>query len=209
MPLAPCPDCGNECSTLAKACPQCGRPLESSESRRDESGPSVEASRSRCESEEKRSARERKERIAKIPVTSRVLADGRGRRPALDLEKPPVSSVTKRIVVFAVVVAVIFLVVILGAKSDRNGQGGAAGNYNSFYNVNSNAAANPASRTALNSNYQRTTPGSNANAPSPTLSNADTSREDEITRRRYEECVRQRESADLDTSPCSEWATER
>lgn len=27
MAVAPCPDCGNQCSTLAKACPSCGRPV--------------------------------------------------------------------------------------------------------------------------------------------------------------------------------------
>ncbi len=35
------------------------------------------------------------------------------------------------------------------------------------------------------------------------------SRENEITRRRYAECVRQREAFGADTSPCSEWASER
>lgn len=35
------------------------------------------------------------------------------------------------------------------------------------------------------------------------------SRESETTRRRYEECVRQREAFGVDTSPCSEWANER
>jgi hypothetical protein len=29
MPLAPCPDCGNDCSTMAAACPKCGRPFKS------------------------------------------------------------------------------------------------------------------------------------------------------------------------------------
>jgi hypothetical protein len=33
--------------------------------------------------------------------------------------------------------------------------------------------------------------------------------EDDITRRRYAECVRQREAFGVDTSPCSEWASER
>lgn len=32
---------------------------------------------------------------------------------------------------------------------------------------------------------------------------------DEITRRRYEECVRQRTAFGVDTSPCSQWANER
>ena len=28
MNLAPCPDCGNECSLLATVCPKCGRPFK-------------------------------------------------------------------------------------------------------------------------------------------------------------------------------------
>src|SRR6185436_3279040 len=31
MPLAPCPDCGNQCSTKAYTCPKWGRALEENE----------------------------------------------------------------------------------------------------------------------------------------------------------------------------------
>ncbi|HST51839.1 MAG TPA: hypothetical protein VLJ61_07485 [Pyrinomonadaceae bacterium] len=41
------------------------------------------------------------------------------------------------------------------------------------------------------------------------LPNADADREAETTRRRYDECVRQREAYGVDTSPCWEWAKER
>jgi RNA polymerase subunit RPABC4/transcription elongation factor Spt4 len=35
MPTFPCPDCGNVCSTLAKACPSCGRPFKPKKSAED------------------------------------------------------------------------------------------------------------------------------------------------------------------------------
>lgn len=52
---------------------------------------------------------------------------------------------------------------------------------------------------------------SNRDSSTPSTSvDAGTSRqEDEITRSRYAECVRQREAFGVDTSPCSQWAEER
>lgn len=138
MPLAPCPDCGNECSTLAQYCPKCGRPLEPDDSQNDEPVPFVQASQSRSEREEERAARERKERVASIPVTSRVVT--------------PFSTSTvtsdRNTKIGCVIVAVIFIAFALFCCS--GGSGGIGGGM-------------------------------------------------------YEECVRQRKAAGLDTSPCSEW----
>jgi hypothetical protein len=39
MPTFPCPDCGNQCSTLAAVCPQCGRPF--GDSQRQQIAPSA------------------------------------------------------------------------------------------------------------------------------------------------------------------------
>jgi len=50
-----------------------------------------------------------------------------------------------------------------------------------------------------------------AAAPPPTSATSSTldTSPDEITRRRYEECVRQRTAFGVDTSPCDEWSKER
>lgn len=140
MSLAPCPDCGNECSTLAKACPKCGQPFESADSRHSESEPSAEATHSRSESEKERAARERKERIAKIPVTSRIL---------VPLKSPAVQN-NSNTTIGCVIIVALFVALAIFCCSSGHG-----------------------------------------------------------TNSRYQECVRQRSAAGLDTSPCAEWTNEK
>lgn len=180
MPLAPCPDCGNECSTLAAACPKCGRPLNAAASNQKESIPSVEKAEEQSESERQRDARERKERLASIPVSSRVVS-GLNTSPA---------QTDRATQIGCLIVAVIFIVFALFCCSS----GRKSSTYDSTYTPSSGGGS-----TSVPSNSGSTAPSSSNGA----------SREDEITRRRYAECVRQRNAAGLDTSPCSGWAKER
>jgi hypothetical protein len=193
MPLAPCPDCGNECSTLAPACPKCGRPLWGEEPQRSE----VEL----CEDEEAFLAhlpedlreRERsaiiqskqmatqKERLASIPVSSRVVSG----------VNTPSAQTERATQIGCLIVAVIFIVFALFCCSS----GRKSSTYDSTYTPSSGGGGS-------------TSAPSSSGSTAPSSSNG-ASREDETTRRRYAECVRQRNAAGLDTSPCAEWSKER
>jgi hypothetical protein len=203
MPLVSCPDCGNQCSSLAPFCPKCGRPFKAGELQETVSagGETEKPKDEKSEREREKAAAERAERIAKIPVTSRVVKPlGGGVAPAaatkFNATNPALNN--SGAVGGCIAVVIIFVLMLLCCMSGKDRR--SSSDYEpSTYSTGGGGG----------SNHQSTQPGSNANAPSSAPSNAGDSREDEITRRRYAECIRQREAAGLDTSPCSEWATER
>lgn len=116
MALAPCPDCGNQCSVLATACPKCGRPLASD------------------------------------------------MKPNQPLEKPHASALNPTVaplnnnsaiagLVVAAVIIVLALLCCMGGKGNRSSSDYQPSTYST------------GSQIETNSNYQRTKPGYDPNAP--------------------------------------------
>jgi hypothetical protein len=114
--------------------------LKPASASQDEAVPSKEKDQSKPESEEEGAARERKERVASIPVMSRVVTP----------LKLPADSQNRNVTIGCLVAVAIFIAFAMFCCSAGGGDGADGG--------------------------------------------------------MYEECVRQRKAAGLDTSPCSEWA---
>lgn len=177
MALIKCPDCDNECSTLAQSCPKCGRPLQSASSQSAEAALPMDANESNSESEKEKSASERRKRIASIPVTSSVLTSPKPSTVPLIVQSERSATIG------CLIAAAIFIAL-------------------AFFCCSSGRNSSPPDSTYTPSGGGSTVaPSSGGSAASPS--------ESEITRRRYEECVRQRSAAGLDTSPCAEWSKER